>query len=118
MSDLAWTREDFNWKTRMIDAILGSCQRCIRATLELGEEHLQVVGWWYIFYQEIKTLVRQRPCTALILESEWLMDKALIEAAKCTGCFKDSIHTLRTFRTIVTQHLDKRLAEVKIRIDF
>jgi len=118
MSDLAWTREDFNWKTRMIDAILGSCQRCIRATLELGEEHLQVVGWWYIFYQEIKTLVRQRPCTALILESEWLMDKALVEAAKCAGCFKDSIHTLRTFRTIVTQHLDKRLAEVKIRIGF
>lgn len=117
MSDLTWTREDFTWRTKMNDAIVGSCQRCIRATLELGEEHLQVVGWWYIFYQEVKTLVRQRPCTALVLESESLMDKALIEAAKCAECFKDSIHTLRTFRSIVTQHLDKRLAEVKIRID-
>lgn len=118
MSDLTWTREDFTWRTKMNDAIVGSCQKCTRTTLELGEEHLQVVGWWYIFYQELKALVRQRPCTALILELESLMDKSLVEAAKCAECFKDSIHTLRTFRTIVTQHLDKRLAEVKIRIDF
>lgn len=118
MSDLAWTREDFTWRTKMNDAIVGSCQRCTRATLELGEDHLQVVGWWYIFYQEIKTLVRQRPCTALILESESLMDKALVEAAKCADCFKDSVHILRTFRAIVTRHLDERLAEVKIRVDF
>ncbi|KAF9788191.1 hypothetical protein BJ322DRAFT_613704 [Thelephora terrestris] len=118
MSDLTWTREDFTWRTKMNDAIVGSCKKCIRTTLELGEEHLQVVGWWYTFYQELKALVRQRPCSALILELESLMDKALVEAAKCADCFKDSIHTLRTFRTIVTQHLDKRLAEVKIRIDF
>jgi len=118
MSDLTWTREDFTWRTKIIDAIAGSCLKCTRATLELGEEQVQVVGWWYTFYQEITTLVRQRPCTALILESESLMDKALVEAAKCGGCFKDSIHTLRTFRAIVTQHLDKRLAEVKIQIDF
>ncbi|KAF9653778.1 hypothetical protein BDM02DRAFT_3107773 [Thelephora ganbajun] len=117
-SDLTWTREDFTWRTKMNDAIVGTCQRCTRAPLELGEEQLHVVGWWYIFYQEIKAFVRQRPCTALILESVSLMDKALVEAAKCGECFKDSIHTLRTFRTIVTQHLDKRLAEVKIRIDF
>ena len=118
MSDLTWTREDFTWRTKMNDAIVGSCQKCSRATLELGEEQLHVVGWWYTFYQEIKTLVRQRPCTALILESESLMDKAVVEAAKCGACVKDCIHTLRTFRTIVTQHLDKRLAEVKIQIDF
>ena len=118
MSDLAWTREDFTWRTKMNDAILGSCQRCIRTTLELGEDHLQVVGWWHIFYQEIKALVRQRPCTALVLESESLMDKSLSEAAKCAECFKDAIHILRMFRTIVTQQLDKRLPEVKIRIDF
>ena len=118
MSDLTWTREDFTWRTKIIDAIVGSCQKCARVRLELGEETLLVVGWWYIFYQEITALVRQRPCTALILESESLMDKALVEAAKCGECFKDSIHTLRTFRAILTQHLDKRLAEVKIQIDF
>lgn len=118
MSDLTWTREDFTWRTKMNDAIVGSCLRCTRTTLELGEEHLQVVGWWYTFYQELKALVRQRPCVALVLESESLMDKASVEAAKCADCFKDAIHALRTFRTIVTQHLDKRLLEVKIRIDF
>ena len=118
MSDLTWTREDFTWRTKMNDAILGSCQRCARAPMELGEEHLQVVGWWHTFYQEIRALVRQRPCTALILESESLMDKPLVEAAKCADCFKDAIQTLRIFRTIVTQHLEKRLGEVKIRIDF
>ena len=117
MSDLTWTRDDFAWRTKMNDAIVGSCMKCSRTTLELGEEQLRVVVWWYIFYQEIRTVVRQRPCTALILESESLLDKALIEAAKCGECFKDSIHTLRTFRTIVAQHLDKRLAEVKIQID-
>ena len=117
MSDLTWTRDDFTWRTKMNDAIVGSCPRCTRAPLELGEEQLHVVAWWYIFYQEIKTVVRQRPCSALILESESLLDKALVEAAKCGECFKDSIHTLRTFRTIVAQHLDKRLAEVKIQID-
>lgn len=117
MSDLTWTREDFTWETKMNDAIVGTCRRCARVTLELGEDYLRVVGWWDIFYQEIKTLVRQRPCTALVLESEWLMDNALAEAAKCVDCFKDSINTLRIFRTIVTQHLDKQLAEVKIRID-
>jgi len=117
MSDLTWTREDFTWRTKITSAIVGSCQKCTRTTIELGEEQLLVVVWWYIFYQEIKAAVRQRPCTALILESESLMDKALVEASKCGECFKDSIHTLRTFRTIVTQHLDKRLAEVKIQID-
>lgn len=117
MSDLTWTRDDFAWKTKMNDAIVGSCPKCARITLELGEEQLRVVAWWHIFYQEIKTVVRQRPCTALILESESLLDKALVEAAKCGECFKDSIHTLRTFRAIVVQHLDKQLAEVKIQID-
>ena len=116
MSDLTWTREDFTWRTKMNDAIVGSCQKCARATLELGEEQLHVVGWWYSFYQQIIAMVRQRPCTALILESESLMDGALVEAAKCGECVKDAIHTLRTFRTIVTQHLDKQLAEVKIQI--
>lgn len=118
MSDLTWTREDFTWKTKMNDAIVGSCQKCTKASLELGEEQLQVVGWWYTFYQEIIAMVRQRPCTALILESESLMDKALVETAECGVCVKDAVHTLRTFRTIVTQHLDKRLAEVKIQIEF
>ena len=117
MSDLTWTRDDFAWRTKMNDAIVGSCPKCARVALELGEEQLHVVAWWDIFYQDIKAVVRQRPCTALILESESLLDKALVEAAKCGDCFKDSIHTLRTFRTIVTQHLDKQLAEVKIQID-
>ena len=117
MSDLTWTREDFTWRTKMNDAIVGSCLKCARATLELGEEQLHVAGWWYTFYQEVIPMVRQRPCTALILESESLMDRALVEAAKCGECVKDAIHTLRTFRTIVTQQLDKRLAEVKIQID-
>ena len=117
MSDLTWTRDDFAWRNKMNNAIVGSCLKCARTTLELGEEQLRVVAWWYIFYQEIKSVVRQRPCTALILESESLLDKALVEAARCGECFKDSIHTLRNFRTIVTQHLDKRLAEVKIQID-
>jgi hypothetical protein len=76
--------------------------------------------WWLggiSSTRKLEPLVRQRPCTALILESESLLDKALVEAAKCGECFKDSIHTLRTFRSIVAQHLDKRLAEVKIQID-
>ena len=116
MSDLTWTREDFAWRNKMNDAIVGSCMRCTRTALELGEEQLHVVGWWYIFYQEIIAMVRQRPCAALIQESEWLMDKALVEAAKCEECVKDAVHTLRTFRTIVIQQLDKQLAEVKIQI--
>jgi len=118
MSDLTWTREDFVWRTKVNDAIVGSCQECARASLELGEEQLHVVGWWYTFYQEIIAVVRQRPCAALILESESLMDKALVEAAKCAVCVKDAVHTLRTFRTIATQHLDRRLAEVKIQMEF
>ena len=117
VSDLTWTRDDFTWRTKMNDAIGGSCPKCARVMLELGEEQVHVMNWWYTFYQEIKAVVRQRPCTSLILESEPLMDKALVEAAKCGDCFKDSIHILRTFRTILTQHLDKRLAEVKIQID-
>jgi len=46
------------------------------------------------------------------------MDHALNVASKCQKCFKDSIATLRTFRGIVVQQLDKKLAEVHLDLDY
>jgi hypothetical protein len=117
MSDLKWVKDDFAWKSKVFRVVNYPCETCCNAVLEMGEERYQVANWWKVFMEEIGGALRQRPCPAIIME-EAMMDRSLNVAAKCQKCFKDSIGTLRTFRGIVVQQLDRKLAEVQIDFSF
>lgn len=117
MSDLKWVKDDFQWKSKVFRVVNFPCETCCHAVLEMGEERYQVASWWKVFMDEIGAALRQRPCSSIIME-ESMMDRSLHVAAKCQKCFKDSIGTLRTFRGIVVQHLDKKMTEVQIDFSF
>jgi hypothetical protein len=117
MSNLNWMKEDFAWKTKVFNVVQSPCETCCTAILDIGEERYKAATWWKVFQDEISVCVRQRPCTSIIME-ESMMDRALNVAAKCQKCFKDSISTLRTFRGIVVQHLDRELAKVQVDFNF
>lgn len=117
MSDLKWMKDDFQWKSKVFRVVNFPCETCCNSVLEMGEERYQVASWWKVFMDEIVAALRQRPCSAIIME-ESMMDRSLNAAARCQNCFKDSIGTLRTFRGIVVQHLDRKMTEVQIDFSF
>jgi hypothetical protein len=117
MSDLKWVKEDFAWKSKVFTVVNHPCETCCTAFMDIGEERYQIATWCKVFQDEINAGVRQRPCTSIVME-ESMMDRALAVASKCRNCFKDSINTLRTFRGIIVQHLDRELAKVQLDFHF